>query len=317
MWAVTIQKIDAINPIPNADSIEVADVLGWKVVVKKGEFKSGDLCIYIPIDSIVPPNNPYFDFMKDRGYRVCTIKLRKQLSQGLIVPLSLLKTIYNGELSVGTEVQKELGICKYEKETRIASSGKWYKRLHGKTMPSFIKKTDEERIQNLGWESLSGIDDTWEITEKLNGSSLTVYYDPLKATRYERIVFWIKSYINKFKKVWELQRPELGLCSRNVDLSEDLFKKSKTNLYVQATLNSKLNEAVEKYCFISGRKLAFQGEMIGPGIQGNYYSHPIHTVKLFKIWDIDNQFYLFPQEVTQILTDIKSWLELRLSKFLR
>jgi len=86
MNLASVQKILNIAPIVGADAIETATVLGWQVVVKKGEYKVGDLCVYIQIDTVVP-DKPEFEFLRERSFRVRTIKLRKQVSQGLIVPL--------------------------------------------------------------------------------------------------------------------------------------------------------------------------------------------------------------------------------------
>ena len=88
--------------------VETATVLGWTVVVKKGEFKVGDLCTYIQIDTVVP-EKPEFEFLRERKFRVKTIKLRKQLSQGLIVPLP------EGKFKEGDDVTELLGVIKYEK----------------------------------------------------------------------------------------------------------------------------------------------------------------------------------------------------------
>lgn len=96
-----VERIVDIKPIPNADKIEVATVLGWQVVIKKGEFSSGEQVVYIEIDSRVPDDIPYFSFLKDRNYKVKSIKLRKQVSQGLIVPMSLLP---EGEYQDGDDV---------------------------------------------------------------------------------------------------------------------------------------------------------------------------------------------------------------------
>ena len=74
---VTIQRVKAVRPIENADAIEVADILGWHVVVKKGEFKAGDLCVYGEIDTIFPADNKYFAFLE--GKRIRTKKLRGQI----------------------------------------------------------------------------------------------------------------------------------------------------------------------------------------------------------------------------------------------
>ena len=82
----SVQKVIGILPIEGADKIEVVKILGWNVVVHKGQFKQGDLGVYIEIDSIVPAL-PAFEFMKERKYRVRTIKLRGQISSGLFIPL--------------------------------------------------------------------------------------------------------------------------------------------------------------------------------------------------------------------------------------
>ena len=62
---------------------------GWECVVKKGEFTAGDPIVYVEVDSIVP-ERPEFEFLRDRKFCVRTIKLRKQVSQGLVLPMSIL-----------------------------------------------------------------------------------------------------------------------------------------------------------------------------------------------------------------------------------
>lgn len=170
-----VEKIVDIQPIPNADKIEVATVLGWKVVIKKDEFKVGDKIIYIEIDSRVPKDEPYFSFLADRNYKVKSIKLRKQVSQGLIVPMSLLPY---GDYQEGDDVTDILKITKIEddykqppvnKELQLKQRHKklynkkwfkymmkytWFRKLAFKFLlpkkrktgwPSWITKTDEER----------------------------------------------------------------------------------------------------------------------------------------------------------------------------
>lgn len=99
----SIQKIIDIKPIENADAIEKAYVLGWQVVVKKGEFKVGDLVVYIQIDTIVP-DKPEFAFLAKDKFRIRTKKFRGALSQGLCLPLTILenygKLNYNAEKEI-------------------------------------------------------------------------------------------------------------------------------------------------------------------------------------------------------------------------
>lgn len=137
----SIQKIKDVQPIQGADTIEVASVLGWKVVVKKGEFQVGNLMVYCEIDSILP-EKPEFEFLRNKNFRIRTIRLRGQVSQGICFPLSVLPT--NFEIEEGKECTEVLEIIKYEPPIPASLSG-----IVKGTFPSFIPKTDETRVQVL------------------------------------------------------------------------------------------------------------------------------------------------------------------------
>ena len=181
----SIQKIKMLEPIEGADAIEKAKVLGWHLVVKKGEFNIGDLCVYCEIDSILP-DKPEFEFLKPRKMRIKTIKLRGQISQGICFPLSFLPegTIIEEGLNV-TEI---LAVKKFEPPIPACLEGKMKGRF-----PSFIPKTDEPRIQI--WEEIidKNKGEQCYITEKIDGSSATYY----------------------------IKDDEFGVCSRNLELYED------------------------------------------------------------------------------------------------
>jgi len=139
----SIQKISDIQPIPDADSIEVASILGWQVVVKKGQFAIGDLCVFCEIDCIFP-DKPEFEFLRSKKFRIKTCRLRGQISQGIAFPMSILKSC--GEFyEEGIEVTEKLEIKKYEAEVRgINLSGE----VQG-AFPGYCSKTDEIRIQTV------------------------------------------------------------------------------------------------------------------------------------------------------------------------
>ena len=95
------QTVNAAEPIPNADAIERVRVLGWWVVVKKGEVRPGDKVVYCEIDSLLP-ERPEFEFLRassfkpahddiPAGFRIKTVKLRGQVSQGICFPLAILQ----------------------------------------------------------------------------------------------------------------------------------------------------------------------------------------------------------------------------------
>lgn len=119
----SIQVIKDIQPIKDADNIVVVSILGWKVVSKKGEFSLGDKCVYFEVDSFLPIEERYEflrsssyrnnDFMGE-GFRLKTIKLRGQLSQGLALPLQEFPEISEEVAIAGTEVTELLKIKKWE-----------------------------------------------------------------------------------------------------------------------------------------------------------------------------------------------------------
>lgn len=163
----SIQEIKEINPIPDADAIVVATILGWKVVVKKSEnFKPGDKIVYCEVDSLMP-KRPEFEFLANYNYRVKTQKFRGQVSQGLVLPLTILP---EGNYEVGDDVTTILGVEKYEVPLPLSVSGD----ILG-VFPGFIQKTDETRIQILGdiLPKYNGVH--FYATEKVDGTSITLF----------------------------------------------------------------------------------------------------------------------------------------------
>ena len=249
----SVVKVLDIQPIAGADAIEVATVKGWKVVVKKSEYKIGDLAVYYEIDSFLPVT-PQFEFLRKssykkmndkEGFRLKTIKLKGQLSQGLLTPIpkGLLVPAQEGD-----DLTELLGIVKYEPPIPAELAGE----IKG-SFPSFIPKTDEVRIQNF--ESEVGIPIANErvyITEKVDGTSFTCY---------------VKDGV-------------FGVCGRNWELKET----EGNSLWRMA---NKLNLR-EKLLSLK-RNIAFQGELFGSGINGNWYKLNDHQLMFFTGYDIDNQ----------------------------
>lgn len=270
----TIREVNQIMPIEGADAIEVAVVDGWNVVTKKGEYFPGDLCVYCEIDSFLPIKDEY-EFLRkssykkmgeQEGFRLRTIKLRGQLSQGLLLPLSVLGDLDINKDSIGLDVTDMLCITKYETPIPAELNGE----VNG-AFPSFLRKTDEERVQNLGkkYKNLVNSNDTFYITEKLDGSSVTFY----------------------------LNEGVFGVCSRNWDLKEDenntFWKVAKQlnlkdKLEVEEKFPTRLTSTIFGDQPLKRLNLALQGELIGEGIQGNPYNIKGQTVKFFNAFDIDN-----------------------------
>ena len=256
----SIRIISELRPIEGADKIELAIVDGWQVVVAKDvEHMVGDKVVYCEIDSFLPIRDE-FEFLRkssykkmgeQEGFRLKTIKLRGQVSQGLILPISIVPVTQFAtavNLPEGMDVTEMLGIVKYEPPIPAELAGK----VKG-GFPSFLSKTDEERVQNLvkeygEWKFTSK--HQFYVTEKLDGSSATYYVND----------------------------GVFGVCSRNLELLEtegNTFWKVARELDLENKMRS-LNMNV-----------CFQGELIGEGIQGNPYKIKGQTVKFFNVFDID------------------------------
>lgn len=167
---VAYERILDLQPIPDADRIEVATVRGWKVVVRKGEFQVGDKVVYFEIDSALPLDDLRFAFLEPQGVKVLdgknyhvlrTARLRGQFSQGLVLPAD--------QFSDGLpEIEK------YEKPLPIGEEA-----ITGHYPHDWAIKTDAIRIQDL-YKFMDQINElNWTATEKIDGTSTTFINDGL------------------------------------------------------------------------------------------------------------------------------------------
>lgn len=258
-----ICEIDKILPIPDADAIEVAFVGGWAVVVKKGEYTEGMRAVYCEIDSWIPTKLAPFlskgkeprEFEGIKGERLRTIKLRGQLSQGLLLNLDH-AIPWTNSYHLDDDVSEVLGIIKWEKPMNAQLAG-----VCKGNFPSLIPKTDQERCQNLKKEIVQANEagTKFEITEKLEGSSMTCY----------------------------LIDGEFGVCSRNMDLKE-----TEGNSFWATARRDDVEEKMRSEFGLAD--FALQGELIGPGIQGNIYKLMDTQFRIFDIYDIRRGEYVDP-----------------------
>ena len=244
----TIQKIDSLTPIPNADLLELAKVKGWNIVVKKGEFKAGDPCVYCEIDSVLPPREPFL-FLQTKHFRIRSIKLRGCISQGICFPLTreVLGTpaldcesfVYN----IGDDVTETMGVIKYEPNIPANLSGK----VKG-NFPSFAIKSDEERIQNFPEYLEKYKDVPFYATQKIDGSSITIH----------------------------LVDDKFGVSSRNLELYE-----TEGNAYWKAARELNIEEKLRAH----GQDIVLQGELYGNGVQKNKEALRNTTIAFFNAYD--------------------------------
>lgn len=270
----SVEIITDIQPIPDADNIVTAFILGWKVVVKKNEFNIGDKVCYIQIDTVVP-DFPQYEFLRERSFRVRTIKLKGQISQGLIVPLP------KGSFKEGQDITELVGVKKYEKidnnpekyeKPRVTKQ--WHKKfiylfkynVLYKTMPFLQKKsrspfpkhlvsiTDEERIQNMPQVLNQYKGKEFVVSYKLDGSSITIIHQK----------FLFKS---KFR-----------ICSRRFELHD-----TKNDWYKVFSETNFKNEVLKLVKHYKTNDIIVQGEAIGK-FNGNHHNLQKEQIRLFNIY---------------------------------
>lgn len=279
-----IQHVTNIRPIDGADNIEQCNVLGWNLICKKGEFHEGDPCVYIEIDSKVPDREE-FEFLRAKGFKVKTMKLGKFncISQGLAMPQSAFKELAG--LSEGTDVTDILGIkysvqedntrkgngdpnAKYksmaarhqkifkQKWARWMMRRSWGRKVmffffgkkkdNPRGFPTFVSKTDEERVENQPWRIGDG--KTYLATEKLDGTSCTYALE--------------RKGRNKF---------EFYVCSRNVrqqDEKQECYHDH--NIYWDLAFKYNIEQNLKDFLnqFPQLKWVCIQGEGVG-SVQGN------------------------------------------------
>lgn len=276
----SIQIIESIEPIEGRDFIVLAHVLGWQVIVKKDQFKPGDQCIFVEPDALLP-EKPEFEFLRSKKFRIKTIKMGGILSQGICFPLDIIPnyefTKKEGGYAVGTDVTDMLGIVKYdeygESEPKEAKEPQrkypaflmrwaWFRRLvlpskrKVRGFPTFLKKTDEERVQNC--PDVLKDKRPFAFTEKVDGCSLT-------------------AALVKTKTWYGKNTYEFILCSRTLRLWHD-----DNNHYWKASKRYALPEVL-KMMIGNDEWVAVQGECIGPKIQGNPYKLNEVDLMIFNI----------------------------------
>lgn len=264
----SIQKVTEVKPIPDADAIEVCSVLGWKVVTSKGNFQPGDLGVYVEIDSKPPPvDHPkahLFQFLRDKhsgseeSLRLRTVKLRGQVSQGLLLPLDY-DVMHDMACAIheGMDVTENFGLTKWEPALPMggAQIGPFNSR---------VWKTDEERAQSNP-ELIEALwDRPFVITEKVDGTSITMLRDGYGFHVYSRS--------------WEMGP------------GENMYWRGARSNDFEGWLASHENE------------YALQGELYGPGIQKNRLEAKELGIKIFNIIDLTDGRRL-PFDAMHFLTD--------------
>jgi tRNA-binding EMAP/Myf-like protein len=323
----SIRRIAAIEPIEGADKIELITVDGWKCISNKDWVKKvGDLVVYFEVDAFLPVR-PEFEFLRKSsfksttnlgdGFRIKTMKMRGQLSQGLILPLEEViphgnaqpegvKVTEDGCLyycpiipvsmwNEGDDLTEYLGVKLYEKPI----AGNLVGRVKG-NFPSFLRKTDQERIQNCLGElkyNLGFVKKEPYVVQTPEGPKEIEPKQPSLVGRKFQATLKVDGSSMTAYRAW-LRDPEtgemywgVGLCSRNLELKLDDDTNHFVRTFKDLDIETKLTKISEA---LGGRAIAIQGELMGPGVQGNREGLAKHAFYVFDIFDIEQREHLCP-----------------------
>lgn len=358
-----IVEIDDVLPHPNADRLSLAIIGGWQVCVKLDEFKKGDWALYCEIDSLVPTSLPEFAFLEERGdnlktfndqtyCRIKSIKLRKEMSQGLLVPIPV--ALASAGKVEGDDCTEELGVLKYDKsESKVNNPVEvrygWFHRLALRILgpqpeplpfPAFLRKSEENRVQNAStmYKHAVANREEFEVTVKLDGESMTVYSmedgDRLvtgvcsRNTEIEQqdIVFswpkairrWIgllmlrnrraiqpRCFVKpegKFGLAWIKQLINLNRESRFINVGTPKFVrviKADSDSFLKTARNWAIMEKLKLEYKRRGVAYTVQGEVVGPGIQGNYEGMAEKQFFVYRVY-VNGREPLLPEEAREV-----------------
>jgi RNA ligase (TIGR02306 family) len=263
-FEVKVVEVEGIEPIEGADRIELAVIGGYRSVVKRGEFKPGDLAIYIPEQALLPQHLlEQLGLVNDRGEgklagrdgnRVKAVKLRGTLSQGITAPVDLVSR----DVQKGDDVQDELGITKWEPEIPAQMAGE-VANLSGHTVKYDIENL--KKYPNVLTEGEQVV-----ITEKLHGTFTCIACWP-NLDHPELLDGDLFAYSKGLG--------EKGLVFKNVTNNAG-------NLYMKA-----LKENADKLASITdpNTPLFIMGETFGDGVQDLTYGARKNE-RMFRVFDI-------------------------------
>lgn len=261
----TVRKLDGLSDHPDADRLLIGRVGGWDVVVPVG-CTMDTVGLFFEVDSIVPGRL----LGEPKGMIVKTRKIRGVLSQGLFVPISDLPASVAEQAApwpVGRDVTEELEVRRLVRfEEDLGSTGRAPGgRLFSDVCPPGVHKTSEIRLQSREW-----------LLDRLAGRSyyISLKYDGSSAT-------------------FVLDRGQMKVCSRNLEAGEG-------SVYHRVAMKYDLAARAAE-----GRRLVLQGEVYGPGINGNHHEESRLQLAVFGVFDLDRRLYLPLDEMLAVLAELE------------
>ncbi|KAI1407730.1 RNA ligase-domain-containing protein [Hypoxylon sp. FL1857] len=302
---VTIRRVSDVKPITGA-RFQVVTVDGWNVVVRGKGFRKGQLVVYVEIDSFLPSNRHFWEYCicsnarlgNERGFLVTTTMICKQLSQGLVFNLDAFEELSGmlEDLKIlwGTGIAERKMMAMSFQDTLEVK--KWERFDHGDAAeicgrpPVFFPQPGCERAQNMPILFRDHGEESYQVTEKLDGVSMSIY-------AVDRNSQWHLALPPLPSDVQHIGTTRIGICSRDQDLAE-----TSASWFWRTAKQQQIIEKIGQ----AGQNIVVQGELCGSSINGNTsgFAPGEHKFYVFDIFDIDKQRRLWPDQVTSICSKL-------------
>ena len=252
-FGVTREIIDEVLPHPNADKLEIGKLkdVNFRFVIPKGKYKPNDPVLYFPIDSVLPRRTAeaiglYGKLSGKNKDRIKSLRLRGEISQGVVAPISILPDTNETNTEKITQV---LGVTKYEPPVVPCNAGNLI------ALPVGLSAYDIEGAERNMDVLEQLMDIPVVVTEKLEGMNFGITRDLNGKIYVNQRNYSIEPIEDKEHDFWRVAK-EKGLIELVEKIAWDYWPDSNVTLY---------------------------GEFLGPAVQGNIYKLQEHTVKLFDI----------------------------------
>lgn len=250
----TVEIISEVKAHPNADRLDLVTILGFQCVTQKGLYTTGTKVVYVRPDAVLPIEPWAEEYRKYSPKRIKAVKLRNEWSEGIIVPIDLIKDKLPDNLEIGQDVAEFLSIVHYEPPTPQELNAKGY-------IPYGIVKTDEERWENMIDNLPMG--EKVDVTLKVDGQSWSAYY--------------------------KLDEDSFGILGRTME-----YKTDAVNNYTYHLAKYDIKNKLKDYCQKHGVSLCIRGESYGEGIQNfenNPHAKQSKGLAIFSVFLIDEHEY--------------------------
>ena len=259
-----------IKPIEGTDRIGVINLSGNNVIVRKDQFKEGDMGLYIYVDSVLPVEMvEHYNLTRLKNGRLKAMKMSGIVSQGIFVPLTYDKI--RKDAPEFTNLASELEVLHWKPDVKLYKGQTPH--INARNWLNWLDVMHISRMNRPDYENTFNENDRVVVTEKIHGMNASfayvrAYTDPISGKEHEA-AFHVMSRKVNFK------RERIGLLNEDIDFQ--------TNAFYSIADKYDLENQLKRYSDTNKCDVVIRGEIFGKGIQDLEYSMDGIDFRLFDV----------------------------------